>query len=63
MTAQKQSPLLRRGKFLWMEPSAQKTYLQELKQRISEGYYHSDKIFSKIADDLAPILEEVALTK
>ena len=53
------NPALRKGRFLWMEPAARNAYLSKLKERISEGYFYSDRIFSKIADDLAPVLEEV----
>ncbi|MBN1579024.1 MAG: hypothetical protein JW913_20850 [Chitinispirillaceae bacterium] len=59
MNNQHSSATLRKGQFLWMEPAARNVYLQKLKERISEGYYYTDRIFSKIADELAPVLEEV----
>lgn len=51
---------LRKGQFLWMEPEARIAYLQKLKKRIADGYYYTDSVFSKIADEIAPILEEAA---
>lgn len=54
---------IRKGQFLWMEPGAQKRYVETLKRRISEGYYYSEKIFSQVADELAPVLEEVVTTR
>ena len=58
MDHQHSGTTLRKGQFLWMEPAARNAYLQKLKERISEGYYYTDSIFSKIADELAPVLEE-----
>lgn len=58
MDHQHSGTTLRKGQFLWMEPAARNAYLQKLKKRISEGYYYTDSIFSKIADELAPVLEE-----
>jgi hypothetical protein len=55
------NPAVRKGQFLWMEPSAKETYLKKLKQRISDGYYFSEQIFTKIVDELTPVLEEIAL--
>jgi len=50
---------LRRGQFLWMDPAARRQYLHSLKRRIAEGYYNSDRVFSKVAEDIAPVLEEI----
>jgi hypothetical protein len=49
---------VRQGRFLWMSETAQRDYLTTLKQRISEGYYYSDGILSRIAEDLAPMYAE-----
>ena len=62
MNHQHSGTTLRKGQFLWMEPAARNAYLQKLKERISEGYYYTELVFSKIADELAPVLEEVAAT-
>lgn len=55
-----QNPGLRKGKFIWMEPSARICYVQSLKEKIRQGYYYSDIVVSKVVDEIAPILEEVA---
>jgi hypothetical protein len=51
----------RKGQFLWMEPEAQYLYLTTLKERISQGYYFTDRVFSRVVEDIAPILEETAV--
>jgi len=61
MNMQPHNPALRKGQFLWMDPSAQEAYLKKLKQRIADGYYYSEQIFTKVADELTPVLEEIAL--
>jgi hypothetical protein len=48
----------RKGKFLWMEPRAKENYLDALKKKIAEGYFYSDKILSKVVDELAPVLND-----
>lgn len=48
-------PNVRRGKFLWMEKSAQKSYIDSLKRKINEGYFQTDNVLSKIAEDLTPV--------
>lgn len=50
----------RRGQFLWMDPEDQHAYLNILKHRISEGYYFTERVFTRIVDDIAPILEKAA---
>jgi hypothetical protein len=59
MMQQQRVTTLRRGQFLWMEPAAQHRYLKNLKQRIADGYYNSDRVFTKVVEDIAPVLEEV----
>jgi hypothetical protein len=49
----------RKGQFLWMDPPARNNYLQNLKAKISEDYFFSESVLSKIVDDLAPIIDEV----
>ncbi|MBN1308926.1 MAG: hypothetical protein JXA18_13470 [Chitinispirillaceae bacterium] len=63
MSNQHSGATFRKGQFLWMEPAARKAYLQTLKKRISEGYYYTDRIFSKIADELAPVLDEAVTSR
>lgn len=57
---QHDSPNIRKGRFLWMEPCEQQQFLDQLKERIESGYYYSDSILGKIADDLASVLSESA---
>jgi hypothetical protein len=59
MNLQQQSTALRKGQFLWMDPAARNDYLQKLRKRISEGYYYSERIFSKVVDEIAPVFEEI----
>ena len=59
MAPQQYISTLRRGQFLWMDQAAQRRYLQNLKRRIAEGYYDSDRVFSKVVEDIAPVLEEI----
>jgi len=49
---------VRKGRFLWMEPPAQREYLQTLTRKISTGYYYSDKIIAEIVDEIAPIIDD-----
>jgi hypothetical protein len=51
---------IRQGRFLWMSETAQRDYLVSLKQKIGEGYFFSDSILSKLADDLAPMYAETS---
>jgi hypothetical protein len=59
MMQQQHVTMLRRGQFLWMEPAAQHRYLQNLRQRIAEGYYNTDRVFAKVAEDISPVLEDI----
>jgi hypothetical protein len=49
---------VRQGRFLWMSESARNDYLATLKQKITEGYFFSDPILSRVAEDLAPLYAE-----
>ncbi|MBN1602175.1 MAG: hypothetical protein JW915_11235 [Chitinispirillaceae bacterium] len=57
---QHDSPNIRKGRFLWMDPGEQQQFIDQLKARIESGYYYSDSTLGKIADDLAPVLSESA---
>lgn len=50
---------MRKGQFLWMNPAAQKNYLKGLKDKIAEGYYFSEGIYRKVADELAPVIADI----
>jgi hypothetical protein len=52
------SPNIRKGRFLWMEQKEKERFISELKAKIAQGYYFSDVIFTKIADDLAPVMAD-----
>ena len=54
------SPNIRKGRFMWMEPDDQKMYINTLKSRIAEGYYFSETILTKVADELTPVLSEIS---
>lgn len=49
----------RKGQFLWREPAAQQHYISTLKKRIAENYYFEERVFSHIADEIAPVLDEM----
>jgi hypothetical protein len=51
---------VRQGRFLWMSETAQRDYLVTLKQKISEGFFFSEAILSKISEDLAPTYVEAS---
>jgi hypothetical protein len=54
------NPSVRKGKFLFMEASAQEHFVQKLTSRIAEGYYTSDRVLSRIVDELGPVFNELA---
>jgi hypothetical protein len=55
----KDSPNFHKGRFLWMDPLEQKKFLEILRTRIDSGYYYSDSILTKVADELTPVLSEI----
>lgn len=63
MAPQQHIASLRRGQFLWLDKAAQQRYLHTLKRRIAEGYYNSDLVFSKVVEEIAPVLEEIVAGK
>jgi hypothetical protein len=52
------NPNLRRGQFIWRDEASQKRYVESITGRIQAGYYSSDKVLSKIVEELAPALSE-----
>ncbi len=52
------NPNLRRGQFIWRDEAAQKRYVESITGRIQAGYYSSDRVLSKIVEELAPALSE-----
>jgi hypothetical protein len=53
------SPNIRKGRFLWMETRERECFLSELNARIAQGYYFSDLVFTKIADDLSQVMSDM----
>ena len=51
---------VRQGRFIGMPESAREAYLQDLKQKISDGYFFRDTILARVADELAPTYAESA---
>jgi len=47
-----------KGRFLWRDTKYQHCYVQELKQKISIGFFYSDEVLQKIVDQLAPAINE-----
>ncbi len=58
MKAPERNPALRQGQFQWMDEPDKKGYLSKLKKRIDEGFYFSDKVISRIVEEIAPVLNE-----
>ena len=54
------NPANRKGQFLWRDPVSQSKYVAVLKKRISDRYYFTEKVFSRIADEIAPVIDEIA---
>ncbi len=52
------SPNIRKGRFLWMERNERDLFINDLKIKIAQGYYYSDAIFSKIAEELTPVMAD-----
>ena len=52
------NPAIRQGQFLWMDSECKENYLKNLKQKISDGFYFSDRVISKIVEEIAPALED-----
>lgn len=57
------NPSLRQGQFLWMAKPEKENYIGQLKKKITEGFYFSEKVVSTIVDEIAPILDEKAGVK
>ena len=58
----KDSPNVRKGRFLWMDDSSKKSYLESLNQKIATRYFFSDAILSKVVEDLTPLFGESAVS-
>lgn len=58
MNTRKTNPANRKGQFLWRDATAQMHYIATVKKRIAENYYFEERVFSQIADEIAPVLAE-----
>ena len=58
MKALDRNPALRQGQFQWMDELDKQSYLSKLKKKIDEGFYFSDKVISRIVDEIAPALND-----
>ena len=63
MNSPQPNPAVRKGQFLWRDQPSQIKYLTALKKRISDGYYFNEQVFSRIADEIAPVIEEITLCR
>ena len=63
MNTPKINPTNRKGQFLWRDPATQLKYINTFKKRISEKYYFDDRVFSRIADEIAPVLDEITFCR
>jgi hypothetical protein len=52
------SPNIRNGRFLWMDEKEQKRYLAVLNKKITEGFFASDQILSRLVDEMAPVFND-----
>ncbi len=59
MNAPQKNPAIRQGQFLWMDKTGQKHYLSSLKKKIEEGYYYSEKVISRIVEEIAPVMNDI----
>lgn len=52
------SPNIRKGRFLWMDPDTQNRYLLQLRQKIKAGYFHSEDILDRVVEEIAPAIND-----
>jgi hypothetical protein len=49
----------RMGKFLWMENSSEReNYIEELRRKVTDGFFTSDSVIGSIVDELAPAISD-----
>jgi hypothetical protein len=58
MYTTKYSSNIHSGRFLWMDESTKKSYLDLLNKKISEGYFSSETVLAAIVEDIAPVFNE-----
>jgi hypothetical protein len=58
MSFENDNPNIRKGKFIWMDDGGRKRYIENLMQKITDGYYFSEKVLSRIVEELAPTFNE-----
>lgn len=56
---QRVNPQIKKGQFLWKDELSKQKYLNSLKKKIAEGFYFSDKVISRVVEEIAPAFDEV----
>lgn len=51
---------IKKGQFLWKDEKSQKKYLALLKDKIANEYFYSDRVISRIVEQIAPVFSEIA---
>jgi hypothetical protein len=49
-----ENPAGRKGRFLWMDDSSKRSYLESLSHKMRDGYFFSEKVIARLVDELAP---------
>jgi hypothetical protein len=55
----KGNPQIKKGQFLWKDETSRKKYLIVLKKKIADGYFNSDRVISRIVEEIAPVFREI----
>jgi adenylate kinase family enzyme len=58
MNTPEHNPNIRRGRFLWRGEKERSRYLLRLQERIDKGVYYSDRIISRVVDELIPAFSD-----
>lgn len=49
----------RMGKFLWMESDSEReSYIEELRKKVTDGYFTSESVIGSLVDELAPAISD-----
>jgi hypothetical protein len=56
----RENPQIKKGQFLWKDEMSQKKYLTLLKKKIAGGYFYSDRVISRVVEEIAPVFREIA---
>lgn len=58
MNAPIKNPALRQGQFIWMDEGPKNRYIEDLKRKIKNGFYSSEKVIAKIVEEIAPVVND-----